>query len=166
MSPRARDLSRVPGCVTRPNQVHLCCGSRLRLRGLRTHGYPSARPVGYMSNWQFTWLTPHSQRDRPGLPWRTKERKGRKDTLRLHIRDEDGATRRRLAMVLILPFVLVARNPIISCLAAPRSQVILTGRVALRPLRSLREPFSFPLNPGRPASGWTSAPGWSDPRKS
>jgi hypothetical protein len=59
-------------------------------------------------------------------------------------------------MVLILPFVLVARNPIISCLAAPRSQVILTGRVALRPLRSLREPFSFPLNPGRPAPGWTA----------
>ena len=59
-------------CVTRPNRVHNCCGSSLRLARLRTPDYSDARSRGYMSNGQFTWQAPFSLRDLPDLSWRTR----------------------------------------------------------------------------------------------
>ena len=38
----------------------------------RTAGYPSVPGRSYMVNEQFTWLTPRSQRERAGLPWRNR----------------------------------------------------------------------------------------------
>jgi hypothetical protein len=71
----------------------LALGPRLRSRRLlatrpanRTDpfpvlGYPPTPDRSYMSNEQFTWLTPHSQREQVGLPWHTDDTTTRKDCL-------------------------------------------------------------------------------------
>ena len=67
----------------------LCSRSLLATRpaGRRTDpfravGCPSAPGRSYMVNEQFTWLTPRSQRERVGLPWRNR-------------RHDDTTTRRK-----------------------------------------------------------------------
>jgi len=72
--------------VTRPNQVRLRWGSRLRCRGRTTPPrlssvprktgltprvwLPSAGGRTYMVNEQLPWLKPSIQQDQPGLAWR------------------------------------------------------------------------------------------------
>src|SRR6266571_1096801 len=41
--------------VSRPIEVHGCCGSSARLPTLRTQGRPCARMVGFMFDDRFTW---------------------------------------------------------------------------------------------------------------
>lgn len=69
-SPLSGGLAALNG-VTRPNRVHVCCGSRLRLTRLRTPDYSDARSLGYLSNGQFTGQAPFSLQDLPGFAWRT-----------------------------------------------------------------------------------------------
>jgi len=46
----------------------------------RALGHPRTPGRSYMLNEQFTWLTPHSQQERVGLPWRTEEHEGAEAT--------------------------------------------------------------------------------------
>jgi hypothetical protein len=90
--------------VTRPNQVHLRWGSRLRCRGrtapprlfftARETGLtprvwlPSAGGRNYMVNEQLPWLKPFIQQDQPGLAWRVQRAQREEWDA-----DERGATR-------------------------------------------------------------------------
>jgi hypothetical protein len=76
--------------VTRPKQVRLCCGSRVRLARLRQWNYSHSRLLSYLSNGQPTRYPPFRILDRPGLSWHSK---GRKESIRNISRD--GAKTRR-----------------------------------------------------------------------
>src|SRR5205823_10155746 len=72
-SPEVADFILVGGLVafvflSRPNRVHLRYGSRVRLTTRQSH-YWNPRSFGYMLNRQFTWRTPFSSQDQPGLSW-------------------------------------------------------------------------------------------------
>ena len=72
----------------------LALGSRLRSRGtsvsrarpaptgrtdpFRARSYPWTPDRSYMLNEQFTWLTPHSQQEMPGLTWRNRRPRSRR----------------------------------------------------------------------------------------
>ena len=58
--------------LTRPNQVHLRCGSHIRFPRLRRRSCLWTSLVGYVSNEQITRLGHFTQQDRPGLSWRTE----------------------------------------------------------------------------------------------
>ena len=58
--------------VTRPKQVRLRCGSRVRLARLRQWSYSHSRLLGCLSNGQPTRYPPFRILDRPGLSWRTE----------------------------------------------------------------------------------------------
>ena len=57
-------------CVTRPKQVRLRCGSRVRLARLRQWNHFHSRLLGYLPNGQSTRYPPFRILDRPGLSWR------------------------------------------------------------------------------------------------
>src|SRR5262249_39955100 len=65
--------------VTRPKQVRLRCGSRVRLARLRQWHYSHSRLLSYLSNGQPTRYPPFRILDRPGLSWHSKDAKGGKD---------------------------------------------------------------------------------------
>jgi hypothetical protein len=81
---------------TRPNRVRnrwarafalVACGdSPCRTRGrtdpFHVIGYPQTPNRGYMSNEQFTSLTPRSQQDQQELPWRNRRTEGNDDARR------------------------------------------------------------------------------------
>ena len=58
--------------VTRPKQVRLRCGSRVRLARLRQWNYSHSRLLSYLSNGQPTRYPPFRILDRAGLSWRTR----------------------------------------------------------------------------------------------
>src|SRR5262249_16797124 len=64
--------------VTRPKQVRLRCGSRVRLARLRQWHYSHSRLLSYLSNGQPTRYPPFRILDRPGLSWHSKGRQGRR----------------------------------------------------------------------------------------
>jgi hypothetical protein len=57
--------------ITRPNRVHLCYGSRVRLARLRQTDCSVPRSLGYLLNGQLTGQAPFSLQDQPGLSWRS-----------------------------------------------------------------------------------------------
>jgi hypothetical protein len=60
---------------SRPSVVVRPAASPGRTDPFRVVGYPSTPDRSYMVNEQFTWLTPLSQRDESGFPWRTEATK-------------------------------------------------------------------------------------------
>ena len=69
----------LPTCVTRLNRVHQCCGWHLRLPGLRRLDCSRHRPVGFMSNVQFTWQAPFSLRGQLSFAQRTRGHRGHRE---------------------------------------------------------------------------------------
>jgi hypothetical protein len=61
----------LPVYITRPNRVHLCYGSRVRLARLRQADCSAPRSLGYLLNGQLTGQAPFSLQDQPGLSWRS-----------------------------------------------------------------------------------------------
>ena len=61
----------LPVYITRPNRVHLCYGSRVRLARLRQTDCSAPRSLGYLLNGQLTGQAPCSLQDQPGLSWRS-----------------------------------------------------------------------------------------------
>jgi len=64
----------LPLYITRPNRVHLCYGSWVRLARLRQTDCSVPRSVGPSAdglNGQLTGQAPFSLRDQPGLSWRS-----------------------------------------------------------------------------------------------
>jgi len=61
----------LPLYITRPNRVHLCYGSRVRLTRLRQTDCSAPRSLGYLLNGQLTGQAPFSLQDQPGLSWRS-----------------------------------------------------------------------------------------------
>jgi hypothetical protein len=61
----------LPLYITRPNRVHLCYGSRVRLARLRQTDRSAPRWLGYLLNGQLTGQAPFSLQDQPGLSWRS-----------------------------------------------------------------------------------------------
>jgi hypothetical protein len=59
--------------ITRPKQVRLRCGSRVRFARLRQWNYSHSRLLSYLSNGQPTRYPPFTILDRPGLSWHTKD---------------------------------------------------------------------------------------------
>jgi hypothetical protein len=61
----------LPLYITRPNRVHLCYGSRVRLARLRQTDCSVPCSLGYLLNGQLTGQAPFSLQDQPGLSWRS-----------------------------------------------------------------------------------------------
>src|SRR5262245_9131498 len=68
--------------VTRPKQVRLRCGSRVRLAGLRQWNYSHSRLLSYLSNGQSTRYPPFRILDRPGFILALQRRKARQEKKR------------------------------------------------------------------------------------
>jgi hypothetical protein len=67
-------IDHFPFALTRPNRVHLCYGSRVRLARLRQTDCSAPRSLGYLLNGQLTGQAPFSLQDQPGLSWRSINR--------------------------------------------------------------------------------------------
>ena len=66
------------GLASSPSQLVSHSPGLRRTGPFHALGCPPAPDRGYMVNEQFTWLTPLSQRERVGLPWRNRRHDGAK----------------------------------------------------------------------------------------